>query len=103
MIRIPDAAFVFLNSGVTMGACGIGVTADGHIVKIPSNNPEGYRMVQLGLETAMLSETVTDPSLKSEMRQNAARLVHAGRTLLESCLLSIPADARGQSSQVTGV
>ncbi len=98
MIRIPDAAFVFLGSGVTMGASGIGVTASGRIVRIPCNNPEGYRMVQLGLETAMLSETVSDENLKSEMQQNAALLVKTGRTLLESCLKSIPADVCEQSA-----
>ena len=98
MIRIPEAAFVFLDSGVTMGACGIGVTAGGHILKIPSNNPEGYRMVQLGLETAMLSESVNDAKLKLEMQYNAARLVKTGRTLLEDCLKSIPADTRGESA-----
>ncbi len=52
MIRIPETAFVFLNSGVTMGASGIGITANGRIVKIPSNSPEGCRMVQLAMEMA---------------------------------------------------
>jgi hypothetical protein len=46
----------------------------------------------------MLSETVNDADLKSEMQQNAARLVKTGRTLLENCLKSIPADAREQSA-----
>ena len=98
MIRIPETAFVFLNSGVTMGASGIGITANGHIVKIPSNSPEGYRMVQMAMEMASLSETVNDANLKLEMQKNAGKLIQVGRAMLERTLNSLPEEARTQSA-----
>lgn len=98
MIRIPESAYVFLSSGVTMGASGLGITASGQIVKIPSNSPEGYRMVQMAMEMACLSETVNDANLKSEMQKNAGKLVQVGRAMLERALGSLPEEVRTQSA-----
>jgi hypothetical protein len=98
MIRIPETAFVFLSSGVTMGASGLGITASGHIIKIPSNSPEGYRMVQMAMEMASLSETVNDAKLKLDMQKNAGKLVQVGRAMLECALNSLPEEARVRSA-----
>ncbi len=98
MIRIPETAYVFLNSGLTMGASGLGLTADGQIVKIPSNSPEGYRMVQMAMEMASLSETVNDAKLKLEMQKNAGKLIQVGRAMLECALNSLPEETRTHSS-----
>jgi hypothetical protein len=97
-MRLPETAYVFLNSGVTVGASGIGLTANGHIVKVPSNSPEGYRMVQMAMEMATVSETVNDLNLKTEMQQHAAKLVQVGRAMLERSLSSLPPEAKGQSA-----
>lgn len=97
-MRLPETAYVFLSSGVTVGASGIGLTDSGHIVKIPSNSPEGYRMVQMAMEMAAVSETVNDASLKSEMQKHAGKLVRVGRAMLERSLDSLPPEAKGQSA-----
>jgi hypothetical protein len=98
MFRIPELAFIYLSPGVAVDGGGTGITAGGHIVHVPGNNPEAYRMVQIGLEMAHLSESINDSSLKTETQKNAAKLVQAGRALIENSLKSLPAEARGQSA-----
>jgi len=98
MIRMFETAIVFMSSGVTAGASGIGITADGRIIHIPGNNPEAYRMVQSGLEMASLSETISNESLKGEIEKSAARLVQAGRSVLENSLKSLPSEAKFQNA-----
>ncbi len=98
MIKEFEAAFVFLTSGVIAGASGIGFTADGRVIHIPSNSPEGYRMVQLGFEMAHISKSITDAALKIETQRSAAKLVQAGRTLIENSLKLAPVETHGQSA-----
>ncbi len=98
MLREFEAAFVFLSAGVTAGASGIGFTADGRVIHIPNNIPEGYRMVQLGFEMAHISQSITDAALKTETQRSAAKLVQAGRTLVENSLKTLPAEAKGHSA-----
>ncbi len=87
-MHIPqfEACFVFLSSGVTVGASGIGITANGHIVKVPSNNPEDYRHIQIGLAMAEAAESISDKALRTELLTNATKLINAGRTAIEGKL-----------------
>jgi hypothetical protein len=98
MIRLPETAYVFLSSGLTMGASGIGITANGNVVRLPSNSPEGYRMVQMAMEMVSVSETVNDANLQSELQKNAAKLIQVGRAMLERTLSSLPPEANSQSA-----
>lgn len=82
------ACYVFLSSGVAVGASGIAITASGHIVKVPSNNPEDYRHIEVGMAMAEAAETISDKALRAELLANAAKLVTAGRTAIEGKLKS---------------
>ncbi|HEY2120486.1 MAG TPA: hypothetical protein VGH37_14950 [Candidatus Acidoferrum sp.] len=98
MIRLPETAYVFLSSGLTMGASGIGITANGNVVRLPSNSPEGYRLVQMAMEMVSVSETVNDANLQSELQKNAAKLMQVGRAMLERTLNALPPEANSQSA-----
>ncbi len=98
MVKEFEAGFVFLSSGVIAGASGVGFTADGRVVHIPGNNPEGYRMVQLGFEMAHLSQSISDANLKSEIQKSAAKLVQVGKFSIENSLKSAPVDAKGHGA-----
>jgi hypothetical protein len=98
MLKEFEGAFVLLSSGVTAGASGIGFTADGRVIHIPSNNPEGYRMVQWGFEMAHVSQSITDAAIKADTQRSVAKLVQAGRTLIENPLKLLPMEAKGHSA-----
>jgi hypothetical protein len=98
MFRLPELAFIYLSSSVAHDGSGIGITPGGHVIHVPGNNPEGYRMVQVGLEMARLSESISDTTLKAETQQSAARLVNSGRSIIEHSLKSIPPEAKSQTA-----
>jgi hypothetical protein len=81
-----ETCFVFLSSGVAVGASGFGITAGGHIVHVPGNNPEDYRNIEVGLAMAKAAETVADKGLRVELLSNATKLITAGRTSIEAKL-----------------
>ena len=81
-----ESCFVFLSSGVAVGASGFGITANGHIVKVPSNNPEDYRRIEVGMALAEAAETLSDKTLRAELLGNATKLIEAGRTAIEGKL-----------------
>lgn len=81
-----ETCYVFLSSGVTVGASGIGITPDGRVHKIPGNNPEDYRMIEVGFAMARTAESVTDRTLRAELLNNSAKLINAGRTAIEGQL-----------------
>ena len=98
MVKEFEAGFIFLSSGVVAGASGVGFTADGRIVHIPGNNPEAYRMVQLGFEMAHLSQTITDSALRGEIQRSAAKLVLVGKSSIENSVKCVPVEATAQSA-----
>lgn len=89
-MNIPhfEASFVFLSSGVAVGASGFGITAGGHIVHIPGNNPEDFRNIEVGMAMARTAETLTDKGLRAELLANATKLITAGRTAIEAKIKS---------------
>lgn len=86
--RFLEACYVFLSSGVTVDAGGFGITPDGHVHKIPGNNPEDYRQIEVGFAMARLAESVGDKQLRTELLSNATKLINTGRTAIENKLKS---------------
>jgi hypothetical protein len=87
-MNIPrfEACYVFLSSGVAVGASGIGITPSGHIVKVPGNNPEDYRHIEVGMAMALEAENIADKTLRAELLVNATKLIAIGRTAIEAKL-----------------
>ncbi len=86
--RFFEACYVFLSSGVAVDAGGFGITPDGHVHRIPGNNPEDYRLIEVGFAMARAAETVGDKQLRTELLSNASKLIHVGRTAVENKLKS---------------
>ena len=87
-MNIPhfEACYVFLSSGVAVGASGFGITPSGHIVKIPGNNPEDFRQIEVGMALAQAAEHIADKTLRAELLTNATKLIGIGRTAIEAKL-----------------
>lgn len=81
-----EACYVFLSSGVTMGSDGIGITPDGRVHRIPGNNPEDYRLIEVGFALARTAEAINDKALRAELLGNATKLINTGRTAIENKL-----------------
>jgi hypothetical protein len=80
-----ETCFVFLSPGVTVGASGFGFV-NGHIVRIPGNNPEDFRHIEVGMAMAQSAEHIADKTLRAEMLTNATKLIAIGRAAIEAKL-----------------
>jgi hypothetical protein len=81
---------VFILFGGTAGSSGIGITANGHVIHIPGNNPEAYREVSaLVLAAASLAEQaqhVTNAHLSQQMGEFAAEMLRSAAGSLKPLL-----------------
>jgi hypothetical protein len=69
---------VFISAGVASGASGWGVDSQGHVHKIPSNNPEAFQQAVLAASLLSHAGTLQDAGLSrqaNELGESLARAV----------------------------
>ena len=78
-----ETVLIFVSSGVASGASGIGITADGHIVHVPSNNPEALGSLIAGNNVLQVAQTTRDETLRAELTNVGTKLIRQGAKAIQ--------------------
>lgn len=85
--------FVVILFGGTNDANGIGIL-NGKIIHIPGNNPEGYNILNLGMQALRVSETITNAEMKRDLHAHGTKLVEEGKAHIMKSLQGSAAAGR---------